>query len=73
MDEQMSVSKNGIYDLFLPMFNRQVFFFQCTGAVFKVAKKNKNINKTAWFYLNISKTQFIFIVPVYTNYSVFYI
>ena len=47
MDEQISVSKTGIYELFLPMFNRQVFFFQCTGAVFKVAKKKKNINKTA--------------------------
>lgn len=47
MSEKMDVSKNGIYELFLPMFNRQVFFFQCTGAVFKVSKKNRNINKTA--------------------------
>lgn len=72
MNEKVNVSVNGIYDLFLPMFNRQVFFFRCTGAVFKILKKNKNINKTAWFYFNISKTQFIFITPVYTNYSVYH-
>jgi hypothetical protein len=47
MDEKIMVSKHGIHDLYLPMFNRQVFFFRCTGAVFKILKRNKNINKTA--------------------------
>lgn len=52
VDDKVNVSGNGIYNLFLPMFNRQVFFLKCTGAVFKILKKHKNINKTALFSVN---------------------
>jgi hypothetical protein len=39
--------KAGAYELFVPTFNRQVFFFRCGGALMKVSKQNSNINKTA--------------------------
>jgi hypothetical protein len=60
------------YDLYVPLFNRQVFFFTCGGALLKVSKKNRNIDRTVWFATNIAKTHFIFIIPVYTNSLAFY-
>jgi hypothetical protein len=63
-------SKAGFF--FFPIFNRNVFYFRLPYAAFATSKKNRNINSTVWFHSYISKTHFLFIVPVYSNYIVFF-
>ncbi len=57
---------------FFPLFNRKAFYFRLPYAMISVSKKKRNINSTVWFQTSISKTSFLFIVPVYSNYIVFF-
>jgi len=37
----------GVYELFIPMYNRKVFIFRCGSVLLKVSKNARNINRTA--------------------------
>ena len=50
-----------------PIFNRRIKMFYFEGLILKTSKSRYNINRTIWFDCKITKTEFIFISPVYNT------